>query len=61
MIEVGFTGTRRGMIMPQRFGFKDLVKTLLMDKFHHGDCVGSDAQAHDFVAELRNTWYVTKS
>lgn len=45
---IGFTGTRSGMTTFQR---KRLTSFLEHSKgeFHHGDCIGSDAQAHDIA------------
>jgi hypothetical protein len=53
-LRMGFTGTRSGMTRPQR---ESLYWTLLgvravLAGFHHGDCVGSDAQAHDVAMGL---------
>lgn len=53
--KVGFTGTRQGMSDQQLDAFVRLVRANFMSEmseFHHGDCVGSDAQAHEIVATM---------
>jgi hypothetical protein len=47
---LGFTGTRKGMIQPQRVEFISQLYVLTpFSEFHHGDCVGADAQAHQEI------------
>lgn len=41
---VGFTGTREGMTEAQKSAFRQLVHKC--STLHHGDCIGSDAEAH---------------
>jgi tRNA U34 5-methylaminomethyl-2-thiouridine-forming methyltransferase MnmC len=53
MINIGFTGTRRGMTPEQQ----DTLRFLLAPwprpiRLHHGLCVGSDAQAHAICRDL---------
>ena len=40
---IGFTGTQHGMTFLQK---QKVAALLVGETFHHGDCIGSDAQAH---------------
>jgi hypothetical protein len=48
-LKVGFTGTQRGMTPEQRKTLTSLFRVLSFDEFHHGDCVGADAEAFSLV------------
>ena len=52
MAKIGFTGTRHGMSKEQLDAFKSIIKAKDTEEFHHGMCVGSDKQAHDFVKSV---------
>jgi hypothetical protein len=43
-MKIGFTGTRRGMAQAQNASFWYWLAG--EGEFHHGDCTGSDEQAH---------------
>lgn len=59
MTSLGFTGTQRGMTEPQRRALVDVLDRFPdRDRFHHGDCVGADEQAHAIAAERGWTIYV---
>lgn len=50
----GFTGTRRGMTEPQRRQFQIYMEVIHTDvvEFHHGVCIGADAEAYEIVCGL---------
>jgi len=49
---IGFTGTRNGMTKKQKESFHNLIDAVSVKEFLHGDCVGSDEEAHKMVYEL---------
>lgn len=48
---VGFTGTQHGMTNLQKLMFVGVLARLCPNQFHHGDCIGADAEADALVRE----------
>ena len=51
---IGFTGTQEGMTKYQYDSVVQVCSALPIIEFHHGDCVGADAQAHGIAKWILN-------
>ena len=53
MLRVGFTATRKGLTPDQLDTLRYLVWQV--GEYHHGDCIGGDAEIHDYVVGLKHS------
>lgn len=57
-MKVGFTGTQSGMTGEQKKEVNRLMLLLSPSEFHHGDCIGSDEEAHRIAYRLSRPIYI---
>lgn len=52
-MNIGITGTREGANAAQLEAMEEVLTALHPHEFHHGDCMGVDAQGHKIASSLR--------
>jgi hypothetical protein len=55
MMIIGFTGTSEGLTAFSKVSLKTKLEELFAhgsQEFHHGDCIGADATAHDYAKQI---------
>ncbi len=62
IIKVGFTGTQIGMSENQKNEFEEIISNFFEKykkiEFHHGDCIGSDDEAHKILNQFYHDYTI---
>lgn len=58
MRKIGFSGTQKGMTYKQGETLLALLSRDEINEFHHGDCIGADAEAHEIAKACRIPIYI---
>ncbi|MDP3085978.1 MAG: hypothetical protein Q8N44_20100 [Rubrivivax sp.] len=58
-LNIGFTGSRKGMTDAQKAKVKELMSLLHPNESHHGDATGSDMEFHQIARSLHGSKIVT--
>jgi len=56
--KIGFTGTQRGMSYEQGETLLAFLSRNETNEFHHGDCIGADAEAHEIAKACHIPIYI---
>ena len=53
-MRVGFTGTQKGLTKYQKEKLEHWIRQnrFRITEFHHGDCIGADAEAHNIMTHI---------
>jgi hypothetical protein len=51
-MKLGFTGTREGMTIRQKYTVRFMLEVTHPHEVHHGDCLGSDAECNVIAVNL---------
>ncbi len=51
-MKIGFTGTQKGMTLPQASKVVAILIDCVTKRGHHGDCIGSDKEFHLILSRL---------
>jgi len=57
-IRMGFSGTREGMTNGQSKKVADIIDWFRPQEFHHGDCIGADAEIHVIARKHEYIWMI---